>query len=115
MNVLEIIKAKIPAENLPSDKLLNMYIEEVGQSILTFCNRTDIPAELNFVYANMIIDLIASENNKTNPEANRVVTSIKEGDTQISYGSSISASESSTIEIVNNYKSQLLRYRKLRW
>lgn len=115
MDVIEIVKAKVPPEKLPNDILLDMYLEEVRQSILTFCNRTDIPTELNFVYANMVIDLIAGENNKTNSEANRVVTSIKEGDTQISYGSSISASESSTIEILNNYKSQLLRYRKLRW
>jgi hypothetical protein len=115
MDVLEIVKAKVPTYQLPTDPVLNMHIAEVRQAILTICNRTDIPSELTFVQANMVIDLINGEERKKNPEAHKEVTTIKEGDTQISFGNNISARESFTQEIVNNYKSQLLRYRKLRW
>lgn len=116
MDVLEIVKAKVPSDQLPSDTLLNMHVAEVRQAILTFCNRTDIPAELVFVHANMVVDLITSENRRTNPDGQTEVTSIKEGDTEVRYGNSkVSASESSTEQVLNNYKAQLLRFRKLRW
>lgn len=116
MDVLEIIKAKIPYDKLPIENVLAIYIEEVRQSILTFCNRTDIPSELAFVHANMVVDLINLENRKADPDAQQAVTSIKEGDTQVSYGNaSKSASEISTQQILFNYKSQLNRFRKLRW
>ncbi|TCJ01498.1 hypothetical protein [Cytobacillus praedii] len=116
MDVIEIVKAKVLPEKLPNDILLAMYLEEVRQSILTFCNRTDIPTELNFVYANMVVDLINGENRKAEQDAQREVTSIKEGDVQVNFGGAKqSSSESATQQILYNYKSQLLRYRKLRW
>jgi hypothetical protein len=116
MDILEIIKAKVPNDKLPNAVLLDMYIEEVRQSILTFCNRTDIPAELTFVHANMVVDLINGENRKAELDAQKEVTSIKEGDVQVNFGGAKqSSSESATQQILYNYKSQLLRYRKLRW
>lgn len=116
MNVLEIVKAKIPAEKVPSDELLNMYVEEVRQAILTFCNRTDVPPELTFLFANMVVDLITGENRNADPNAQKEVTSIKEGDVQVNFGGTKqTSSESASQQILYNYKSQLLRYRKLRW
>ncbi|MGG0718684.1 phage head-tail connector protein [Robertmurraya massiliosenegalensis] len=115
MDVLEIVKAKLPSEGTPSDQLLEMYIDEVRQSILTYCNRNDVPADLNFVYANMVVDLITEESRKADSDAQQSVESIKEGDTQVTFGSiSKSASETSTQQILFNYKSQLNRFRKLR-
>lgn len=114
MDVLEIVKAKVPADQLPSDTMLEMHIAEVRQAILTFCNRTDIPTDLVFVHANMVVDIITGENRKINQDTE--VKSISEGDTVVQYGSSkVSASESSTQDILNNYKEQLFRFRKLRW
>lgn len=116
MDVLEIVKAKVQADKLPNDILLEMYQEEVRQAILTFCNRTDIPSELSFLHANMVIDLINEEHLRVDVENSRVATSIQEGDTRVELGNSkLSASELSTQQIVYNYKSQLNRYRKLRW
>jgi hypothetical protein len=116
MDVLEIVKAKLPADQLPTDPVLNMHIAEVRQAILTFCNRTDIPSELNFVHANMVIDLMTGETRKNDSDAYREVSSIKEGDAQVNFGGTKqTSSESATQQILYNYKSQLLRYRKLRW
>lgn len=116
MEVLEIVKAKVPEDKLPSDSLLGMYVTEVRQSILTFCNRTDIPPELVFVHANMVVDLITGENRKADPDAQKEVTSIKEGDVQVNFGGTkMSAGESATQRILLNYISQLTSYRKLRW
>jgi hypothetical protein len=115
MSVLSIVKAKLPGTNL-SDSTLNMHIAEVGQSIKTFCNRQDIPSELNFVHANMVVDLIKGEEKKASADSNRVVTSIKEGDVQVSFGGSRSTmGESATEVLLFNYKDQLKKYRKVRW
>lgn len=116
MDVFDIIKAKLPADKLPDDITLAMHVAEVGQSILTFCNLSSIPSELTFVHANMVLDLINGEAKKESPDDSRVVTSIKEGDVQVSFGSGgTSLSESSTQSLIHNYKSQLLKFRKVRW
>jgi len=113
MEVLDIVKAKL--DNPPSDDRLAMYIEEVGQAIKTFCNREDIPDELQYVHANMVIDLIRLEN-KNNPESSQVVKSIKEGDVQVTFDTAEkSQGEKATEAIVHAYQTQLYRFRKMRW
>ncbi|MEH7342750.1 hypothetical protein V7122_02500 [Bacillus sp. JJ1532] len=116
MDVLEIVKAKVPAEKLPDDTLLAMYVKEVRQAVLIHCNRNDIPPELSFVHANMVVDLISEENRRIDPENSKVATSIQEGDTRVELGNvRTSASEMSTQKVIYNYQSQLNRFRKLRW
>jgi hypothetical protein len=116
VDVIEIVKAKVPPDKLPNDAILKVHVAEVRQAILTFCNRPEIPNELVYVHANMVVDVINEEERKTNPDGDKDVKSIKEGDTQISYENrQPSTSESSTKGILYNYKSQLMNYRKLRW
>lgn len=116
MDVLEIVKVKLRDDKLPNDTLLVMYVEEVKQAILTYCNRTNIPSDLNFIHANMVIDLIKEEHRRMDPENSKVATSIQEGDTRVDLGyNKVSASELSTQQIIFNYQTQLNRFRKLRW
>jgi hypothetical protein len=116
MDVFEIIKAKLPIDKLPDDTVLAMHVAEVGQSILTFCNISSIPAAFTFVHANMVIDLINGEIKQASPDDSRVVTSIKEGDVQVSFGGGGSSlGESSTDQLIHDYKNQLLKHRKVRW
>lgn len=115
MELIDIIKSKLP-DPKPSDEMITVHIEEVGQAIMTYCNRDDIPTELRFVHANMVVDLINGEAKKANSEANQSVQSIKEGDVQVTFANTkLSASESATESILSNYQSQLNRFRKLRW
>lgn len=116
MDVLDIVKAKVPPDELPNEKLLDVYMSEVRHAILTYCNRNDIPSALNFILANMVVDLIHQESRKAEPDEQSTVKSIKEGDTSIEYGSvSKTTSEISTENVLYDYKSQLNRFRKLRW
>jgi hypothetical protein len=123
MNTLEIVKVKLENSNLSedllqlySDKVIQLHIDEVGQSIKTYCNRTDIPQELTYVHANMVMEQIEGKERKAAEEDNRVVTSIKEGDVQVSYGSKSSTlSEVSADDLLHNYKKQLNKFRKMRW
>lgn len=115
MNVIDIVKAKLP-EPLPSDRLLEIDIEEVGQSIKNYCNRTDIPAELKFVHANMVIDFITGDNRKNDPEAQSSVSSVKEGDVTVQFGAAkVESRERSTEKLLFDYAKQLNKFRKLRW
>lgn len=115
MNVIDIVKVKLP-DPKPDDLLLRAYIEEVGQSIKNYCNRTDIPSELNFVHANMVIDLITGENRKSDPEAQSSVAAVKEGDVQVTFGAAkVESRERATEKLLFDYAKQLNSFRKLRW
>jgi hypothetical protein len=123
MTTLEIVKLKLENSTLSedilqlySDKVIQLHIDEVGQSIKIYCNRTDIPQELTYVHANMVIEQIEGKERKAADDDNRVVTSIKEGDVQVSYGSKSSTlSEVSADDLLHNYKKQLNKFRKMRW
>lgn len=115
MTVLEIVKSKL-GDNPPDDASLKVDIEEVGQAIKNHCNRTDIPNELRFVHANMVIDFIKGVERGNDPEGNTAVASIKEGDATVQFGSArLDSRERSTERILYDYAKQLNRFRKLRW
>lgn len=116
MDVFDIVKAKLPEDKRPDDVLLGLYVAEVGQSIKTYLNRTDLPSELAFIHANMVIDFINGERRKEEPEGQAAVTSIKEGDVTVQFGSAKAESrELATQALLFNYTDQLNRFRKLRW
>lgn len=115
MDVIDIVKSKLP-DPKPTDEILKMHIEEVGQSIKTYCNRSDIPKELRFVHANMVIDFINGENRKNDPETQSSVASIREGDTTVQFGSAkVESRERATEQLLYDYAKQLNKFRKLRW
>lgn len=115
MEVIDIVKAKLlPAE--PPLALLDMFIEEVAQAIMTYCNRTDIPSELAFTHANMVVDMITGENRKNDPDAQSSVSAIKEGDVQVTFGSAkVESRERATEQLLFDYSKQLNKFRKMRW
>ncbi|MCJ8008906.1 hypothetical protein ACFFF5_21055 [Lederbergia wuyishanensis] len=115
MEVIDIVKAKLP-ESKPEDSILNIHIEEVGQSIKTYCNREDIPPELRYVYANMVVDLLNHQNRVNSEEGQSSVASIREGDVTVQFGAArVKSTEEEMKSLVFNYKDQLNRFRKLRW
>lgn len=114
MNVLQIVKAKL--SNPVDDAILEVHIAEVGQAMKTYMNRNDIPKELVFVHANMVLDNISAEERKVDPESQQTVTSIKEGDVQVQFGSAgVDSRERNMERLIYNYSSQLNKFRKLRW
>lgn len=115
MEVIDIVKSKL-SDPVPTDDVLNMHIEEVGQSIMTYCNREDIPSELLFVHANMVVDFITGENRKNDPEAQSSVAAVKEGDVQVTFGAAkVESRERATEKLLFDYSKQLNKFRKLRW
>lgn len=113
MTVFDIVKANL--DNPPPDDRLVMYIEEVGEAIKTFCNRDDIPDELRYVHADMVVDFIGMKQ-KNAPDAEPAVQSIKEGDVQVTFTAHEKSQGETEVEsIVHSYKSALYKFRKMRW
>ncbi len=113
MTVFDIVKAKL--DNPPPDDRLAVYIDEVGQAIKTFCNRDDIPDELRYVHANMVVDFVGLKQ-KNAPDVEPTVQSIKEGDVQVTFTAHEESQGEIEVEsIVHSYKSALCKFRKMRW
>lgn len=116
MDVFDIIKARLPVELIPNDTSLAMDVAEVGQSILTYCNLTDIPKELVFTHANMVIDLITGNARRSDTSSPGTVKSIKEGDVLVTFEATRGSSREAQVEaLLFDYASQLNKFRKLRW
>lgn len=114
MNVLDIVKAKLtePVEDI----LLLAYIAEVAQALKNYMNRSDIPKDLMFVHANIVLDLITNEKRKADPDSQQSVSSVKEGDVTVQFGAAKVESRERVMErLLFDYTSQLNRFRKLRW
>lgn len=114
MNVFDIVKSKVQPDTFTAEELL-LKIEEVAQTIKTYCNRSDIPDDIKFLHANMTLDLINYEMKSMNPSDFAVAKSVKEGDVAVEIGTITTISEQATMQILTNYTSQLNRFRKLRW
>ena len=126
---------------LPSADQLQMLVEEVELSILNYCNIAEVPEALKFVWANMVVDYwrylceLATSNASSESEIEpgssstaTMVTSIREGDTQISFAADPKSSSSNTSyagnahtmsgvldSIVLNYNDSLNKFRRIVW
>jgi len=100
MERLEKLKLILEIEGNDEDDLLNYLLESTEQMILNYCNIPELPAELEDV----LIAMTADRHNS--PDG--VMASMKVGDTSVNY----SQHENN---IINDYKSQLHRFRRLSW
>lgn len=110
INRIQIINSKISSP-VTEDKI-QLAIIEAEYMIKNHCNINSIPQELTFEVINIAVDIIESEYIKYE-DKEEVVTSIKEGDTTISF-----ANQQHKIikkeEILSSYINKLNRFRKLR-
>lgn len=134
MDLTTIIQAKLKllmSQGVVTNVDIEMGIEEVAMAIRNYCNRElywQIPEELKFTWANMVIDLVKyTTASNLDPDEDDIsvdsaeVSSVKIGDTQIQLGGAsslnarASALKSHTArldDIVMNYKYQLQRFRR---
>ena len=136
LEILEISKYKTKKLSLASDDSDFYYaFLQVGQYILTYCNRFDIPCGLDMIIPQMLVDVLkhdwytSLETGMYSPEMYGAsfatqgnISSMKEGDTQVSYSSSSNGSDGGNAldshtanldEWLYNYNSQLAKYRQL--
>ena len=94
------------------DTILEFILEDVEEMVKNYCNVPTIPEQLNSTILRMAIDMYKNESLGSEDIALGSISSISEGDTSVSYRSSASEFKES---LLKDYKSQLNRYRKLRW
>lgn len=134
--ILDMAKYKTKKLSLNSDDSDFYYaFIQVGQYILTYCNRLNIPTGLDALIPQMIVDALKHDwytNLETgmysptmygaNFTSQGNISSVKEGDTAVTYSSSSNGSDggdsldSHTPDLdawLYNYNSQLQKYRQL--
>lgn len=99
-------------EDDSKDTILEFILEDVEEIVKNYCNISVIPKELNSTILRMAVDMYKNESLGSEEIALGSISSISEGDTSVSYRSSASEFKES---LLKDYKSQLNRYRKLRW
>lgn len=136
--VTDIVKVKLGADT-PSEPLLKITVDEIEQTILNYCNINEIPKELTYTFANMVVDLfryedefiktttvsVEGEEEEAEPDVNTGnINSIRVGDTTITFGSGSDTSiynknlrshQANLDTVVLDYESQLKKFRRLVW
>ncbi|VIG06979.1 phage protein [Clostridioides difficile] len=102
----------ISKEDYSKEMILEFILEDVEEIVKNYCNISVIPKELNSTVLRMSIDMYKNESLGSEDIALGSISSISEGDTSVSYRSSSSEFKES---LLKDYKSQLNRYRKIRW
>ncbi|RXI46270.1 hypothetical protein DP145_06750 [Clostridium tetani] len=114
MTNLEKLKKLLgmPLEDNSKDFLLEFALEDVEQIVKNYCHIKEVPEELNTTVLKMAIDMYRNENLGEEESSLGSISSITEGDTSISYRSNAAEFKDS---LLNDYKAQLNKYRKLVW
>lgn len=134
LEIVKIIKAKnkritnMEKGGLTDEEIL-MNVKEVEQTILNYCQIPSVPTQLNYVWANMTVDLILYYIEMNNTPEDPLdgldvsdLSSIKVGDTSVYVGDKYRSSlRSRTLqshnanldELVMDYTKQLNQFRRI--
>lgn len=106
----------IPVEDISKDPRLTFAIETVIQAVLTWCNISVIPRELENVILQIAEDQYRTKYAAEFSDAISAVQSVKRGDVTTTFGSVKSNVKAGPgASFVQAYESQLAAFRKLRW
>lgn len=103
------------------DEMLDFILGETDEYIKSFCNISVIPKGLTYtrrsIAAGRMLDRLYRSGRLTEQEFSGIVSSVKEGDTTVSYGGGTPQElfEQLVSGLLDPDKSSLLRYRRLVW
>lgn len=103
MDIRQILINTLEADNLTPQ--MELDLERVCQCVRNYCNIKEIPEELNFTVAEMVMEL---QRERTGENIN--FTDANMGDTSYSFDT-----DNSIDRLLRDYKTDLTRFRKLRW
>lgn len=136
--IADIVKTQLGVDT-PSEPLLNLTIDEVEQEIKNFCNIKEVPQELTYTFANIVVDLFRYRQEFINVTKKPVegeeeddditinegnMNSIRVGDTTITFGSgsdtmvynkNMRSHQANLDDVILNYKAQLKKFRRMVW
>lgn len=102
MEILDIVLQQLGL--VESSGNIDLAIARVSQQVKNYCNLEDIPPELNFTVADMVVSLFDQESGET-----VAVERVEMGDTSYTFAASTVLDT-----IMRDYQRQLQQFRKLR-
>lgn len=109
---LAYFKSLLGIDDTTQDTALRFVLDDVVETILNYCNLDELPAGLENTAYRMAVDIYRNEGVGSSSVPAGTVSSIKEGDTTVSFSSQTSESYY-TESVLKNYAAQLHRYRRL--
>ena len=109
-SVLETVKLRLSLDS-STDSLVNSYISEIINRVKFYCNISEVPAELQYTIAAMVVDVLKMEATHIPAITATVVSEVRLGDATVK----VAPPKKSFDDIVQNYANDLQSYRKLRW
>lgn len=80
--LLDDIKLLLQITTGEQDGILNLMISDAKAQVRDYCNRKDFPNECEYVVRELVVNAVHAQNNEN-------VSSVRIGDTQVSYNESI--------------------------
>jgi hypothetical protein len=119
-DVQALVKARLHLTDAAQDTLIESYVAEIEQRIISYCGIDEVPPGLKWTWASMVIDALRVEQTTVEEIAETADRgdSVKVGDTSVTPmpGSGATNMNKPAINaIVLNYRIDLNRYRKVRW
>lgn len=96
------LRLGIQAEETEHDEVLRLMLDDAVMVIRIFCNRDVFPMQLEYVARQMVVNAFYKENGEN-------ISSIKRGDTQITYTETISRDD-----MTQEHRELCCKYRVLR-
>ena len=79
MEILQTVKALLGTSGDDRDEVLKLYISIVTQRAVNYCNIWELPEELSYTVAQMVVDMVNEATLKESAASGGWVTSISEG------------------------------------
>ena len=115
--MLEKLKLLLGISGEEQDAVLTFVLDAVTDLVLSYCNLDEIPPRLESVVVRMAADQVRSEG-YGQAVAPQTAQSVTRGDVTVSYGSNASAAAEITgagKSLLDDYRSQLNVFRRVRW
>ena len=102
MEILDIVLRRLGLRE--SSDAIDLAIIRVCRQVENYCNLEEVPVELNFTVADMVVSLLGQESGE-----NVAVERVEMGDTSYTF-----ATSSILDTVMSDYRRQLQQFRKMR-
>ena len=112
--IISKLKILLGKDTLENESTISLVLDILIQKIKNFCNRDDIPADLELVIVEMLSEYnkVLSSGGQDNQNTGEV-KAITRGNTKIEYNVGANTKITSIDDLITKYKKHLVRFKKL--
>lgn len=111
--IIEKLKILVGKSKLENEGVLSLVLDILIRKIKNYCNREDIPSELELIIVEMMREYGKSlDGGSEDKNNNGEVKAITRGKTRIEYNVGVSTKITSVDDLMAKYKRQLIRFKK---